>query len=153
MKWKGFEVFAISAESGAVSALRGQGKELPLNDSCGLVRRFIGTHSGRVRTMGRTGDSPTGRARPQLRRSDLFVADGSHPAKSPVGAACSASMPLLRSFDFLAFAIYKYAAPMGLGKATLALASMGASRRTAVPKKRISGHPFSHFNIRSLFVY
>src|SRR6266446_289878 len=43
------------------------------------------------------GDLPTGRSRPQLRRSELFVADGSQPAKSPVGAASSASMPLLRS--------------------------------------------------------
>src|SRR5260370_10873691 len=34
----------------------------------------------------------------QLRRSVLFVANGSHPAKSPVGAAPSAAMPLLRSF-------------------------------------------------------
>src|SRR6266436_10079918 len=44
----------------------------------------------RVRKMGGTGDSPvpvgdspSGRARRQLRRSDLFVADGFHPAKSP----------------------------------------------------------------------
>jgi hypothetical protein len=48
----------------------------------------------------------------QLRRSGLFVANGSHPAKSPVGATSSASMPLLRSFGFLPFALYKYAAPM-----------------------------------------
>jgi hypothetical protein len=54
-------------------------------------------------------------------------ANGSQPAKSPVGAASSASMPLLRSFGFLPFAIYKDAAPMGLGKAPLALNS------TAVP--------------------
>ncbi len=74
--------------------------------------------------MGSTGDSPvlvgdppTGRARPQLRRSDLFVANGSHLVESPVGAASSASMPLPRSFDFLPFAIYKDTAPLGLGKA------------------------------------
>ncbi len=60
----------------------------------------------------------------QLRRSGLFVANGSHPAKSPVGASRSASMPLLRSFVLLPFATYKYAAPMGLGKARLALNSM-----------------------------
>ena len=58
-------------------------------------------------------ESPTGGAGPQLLRSDLFVADASHPAQRPVGAASSASMPLLRSFDFLSFAIYKYAAPRG----------------------------------------
>src|SRR6266700_8065104 len=52
----------------------------------------------------------------QLRRSGLFVANGSHPAKSPVGATFSASMPLLRSFGFLPFAFYKYIAPMGLKK-------------------------------------
>ena len=86
------------------------------------------------------GDSPTGRAEPQLRRSDLFVADGSHPANSPVGAASSASMPLLQSFDFLSFVIYKYAAPMGLGKATLALNSMAASQWLVPPKAGISGH-------------
>ena len=80
------------------------------------------------------GDLPTGRARPQLRRSDLFVADGSQPAKSPVGAACSASMPLLRSFDFLPLAIYKYAAPMGLGKALLALNSKAVGRRSGLLK-------------------
>src|SRR5260370_40753411 len=57
----------------------------------------------------------------QLRRSGLFVASGSHPAKSPVGAASSTWMPLLRSFGFLPFAIYKDAAPMGLGKARLTL--------------------------------
>src|SRR6266571_8152180 len=34
----------------------------------------------------------------------------------PVGAASSASMPLLRSFDFLPLAIYKYAAPDGAGE-------------------------------------
>ena len=55
-------------------------------------------------------------ATPELRRSGLFVANGSHPAKSPVGAASSASMPLLRSFRFLPFALYKYGAPMGLKK-------------------------------------
>ena len=82
----------------------------------------------RVRKMGSTGDppvpvgdSPTGRARRQLRRSDLLVADESHPAESPVGAACSASMPLLRSFDFLPLAIYKYTAPTGLGTVTPAI--------------------------------
>ena len=89
------------------------------------------------------GDWPSDRAVPQLRRSDLFVADGSHPAKSPVGAASSASMPLLRSFDFLPFAIYNYAAPMGLGKPTLALNSMGASQWRVPRKKRISGHAVS----------
>src|SRR6266581_769788 len=52
----------------------------------------------------------------QLRRSGLFVAKGSYPAKSPVGATFSASMPLLRSFGFLPFSLYKYAAPMGLKK-------------------------------------
>jgi hypothetical protein len=62
----------------------------------------------------------------QLRRSGLFVANGSHPAKSPVGATFSASRPLLRSFGFLPFALYKYAAPMGLKKAALALNSMAA---------------------------
>ena len=149
MKWKGFEVFAISAET----ALRGQRRVLPPSDFCGLVRRFIGIHSGRVRKMGRLGDSPAGGATPQLRRSDLFVADGSHPAKSPVEAASSALMPLLRSFDFLPFVIYKYAAPMGLGKATLALNSMAASQWSVLRKKRLSGHAFSHFSIRSLFVY
>src|SRR5216684_2266825 len=86
------------------------------------------------------GDSPTGRARRQLRRSDLFVADGSHPAKSPVGAACSASMPLLRSFDFLPFAIYKYAAPMGLGKAPLALNSMAVGQWPVLPKTNFRTH-------------
>ncbi len=60
----------------------------------------------------------------QLRRSGLFVANRSHPAKSPVGATSSASMPLLRSFGFLPFALYKYAAPMGLKKAPLPLDSM-----------------------------
>src|SRR2546428_13649936 len=85
--------------------------------------------------MGRTGESPvpvggspSGRARLQLRWSDLFVANGSHPAKSPVGAASSASMPLLRSFDVLPFAIYKYAAPLGLAKLPLALNSMAAGQ-------------------------
>src|SRR5216683_606865 len=57
----------------------------------------------------------------QLRRSDLFVANGFHPAKSPVGAAPSASMPLLRSFGFWRFAIYTDAAPLALAKAYLAL--------------------------------
>src|SRR5438445_13036233 len=66
------------------------------------------------------GDSPTGRARPQLRRSDLFVENGSDPGESPVGAASSASMPLLRGFGILPFAIYKDTAPLGLGKALLA---------------------------------
>ena len=86
------------------------------------------------------GDSPTGGARPQLRRSDLFVAEASHPAKSPVGAASSASMPLLRSFDVLPLAIYKYAAPMGLAIATLALDSMEATQWLLLATKRISGH-------------
>ena len=36
-------------------------------------------------------------------------------------------MPLLRSFDFLPFAIYIYAAPMGLEKVTLALNLIAAS--------------------------
>src|SRR6266567_7126569 len=96
--------------------------------------------SEHVRKMGRTGESPapvgdsrSGRARPQLRRSDLFVANGSHPAKSPVGAASSASMPLLRSFDVLPFAIYKYAAPLGLGKLPLALNSMAAGGWLGLP--------------------
>src|SRR5260370_7640191 len=97
MKWKCFEVFAISAET----ALRGQRRVLPPSDFCGLVRRFIGIHSGRVRKMGRLADSPAGGATPQLRRSDLFVADGSHPAKSPVGVPFSPSIPLPRTFDFL----------------------------------------------------
>src|SRR5713226_5306308 len=57
-------------------------------------------------------------------RSGLFVANGSHKAKSPVGAASSASMALLRSFADLPFAIYKYAAPLGLGKAPLPLNSL-----------------------------
>src|SRR6266852_5487619 len=65
-------------------------------------------------------------ATPELRRSGLFVANRSHPAKSPVGATFSASMPLLRSFGFLPFALYKYAAPMGLKKAPLALKSTAA---------------------------
>ena len=59
----------------------------------------------------------------QLRRSGLFVANGSHPAKSPVGATFSASMPLLRSSGFLPFALYKYAVPMGLKQAPLPLNS------------------------------
>src|SRR6266568_1873512 len=59
----------------------------------------------------------------QLCRSGLFVADGSRPAESPVGAASSASMPLLRSFVFSPFANYKDAAPMGLGKGPPALSS------------------------------
>src|SRR5438876_6045932 len=63
-------------------------------------------------------------ATPELRRSGLFVANGSHPAKNPVGATFSASMPLLRSSGFLPFALYKYAAPMGLKKAPLPLNSM-----------------------------
>jgi hypothetical protein len=62
-------------------------------------------------------------------------------------------MPLLRSFDVLLFATYKYAAPMGLGNATLALNSMAASQWSVLRKKGISEHAFSHFNIRSLFVY
>jgi hypothetical protein len=74
---------------------------------------------------------------PQLRRSDLFVADVSRPAKSPVGAACSASMPLPRSFDFLTFAIYKHAAPMGLGKAPLALNSMAVGQWPGYPKTNL----------------
>ena len=86
------------------------------------------------------GDSPTGKAMSQLRRSDIFVANGSHPAKSPVGAASAASMPLLRSFDVLPFAIYKYAAPLGLGKAALALNSMAVGPAAWVTQKRISGH-------------
>src|SRR5438552_2019519 len=45
------------------------------------------------------GDSPAGRSMPALHRSGLFVANGPDPGKSPVGAASSASMPLLRSFD------------------------------------------------------
>src|SRR6266700_6514 len=97
--------------------------------------------SEHVRKMGRTGESPapvgdsrSGRARPQLRRSDLFVANGSHPAKSPVGAASSASMPLLRSFGVLPFAIYKYAAPLGLGKLPLALNSMAAGQWLGLPE-------------------
>src|SRR6266567_4936262 len=111
-----------------------------LHPPCTFVRSVL----ERVRKMGGTddspvlvGDSPTGRTRPQLRRSDLFVADGSRPAKSPVGAAPPAPMPLLRSFDFLPFAIYKYAAPLGLGKVTLGLSSMAASQRPVLPKKRI----------------
>jgi len=42
-------------------------------------------------------------------------------------------MPL-RSFDFLPVAIYKYAAPLGLGKAALALHSMAVGRWTVPPK-------------------
>src|SRR6266702_662134 len=38
---------------------------------------------------------------------------------SPVGAASSDSMPLLRSFGFSPFARYKAAAPLGLRKASL----------------------------------
>src|SRR5207245_8894 len=68
----------------------------------------------------------------QLRRSGLFVANGSYPAKSPVGAAASASMPLLRSFDFLPFVIYKDGAPLGLGKARLALRDCLETTRGAV---------------------
>ena len=59
----------------------------------------------------------------QLRRSGLFVANRSRPAKSPVGATFSASKPLRRSFGFLPFALYKYSAPMGLKKAALAINS------------------------------
>src|SRR5437899_6035060 len=99
------------------------------------------------------GDSPTGRARPQLRRSDLFVADVSRPAKSPVGAASSASMPLLRSFDFLPFATYKYAPPMGLGKTTLTLNSMAADPWPVLPKKRISRHALSAACLRTMSNY
>jgi hypothetical protein len=49
-------------------------------------------------------------------------------------------MPLLRSFDFLPFALYKYAATMGLGEATLALNSMAAGQWPVLAKERISGH-------------
>src|SRR5437879_424960 len=86
------------------------------------------------------GDWPSDRAVPQLRRSDLFVADGSHPAKSPVGAASSASMPLLRSFDCLQLAIYKYAAPMGLENAPLAIEFNGRRPAAWATRQRISGH-------------
>ena len=47
-------------------------------------------------------------------------------------------MPLLRSFDFLPFASYKYAALMGLGNATLALNSMAAGRWPRPPKNEFS---------------
>ncbi len=104
MQWKAFEEVAISAQPGVVTALGGQRSVLPSNVICKPVDRFIVIDSERVRKMGRTGDSPvpvgdlpTGGASPQLRRSDLFVADGFHQAKSPVGAASSGSMPLLRS--------------------------------------------------------
>ncbi len=74
--------------------------------------------------VGGTGHRPTGvelrdflvsedAAMRQLRRSGLFVANGSQPANRPVGVAPPAPMPLLRSFVFLPFAIYKYAAPQG----------------------------------------
>src|SRR5438309_661078 len=53
-------------------------------------------------------------ATPELRRSGLFVANGSHPAKSPVGATFSASMALLRSFGFFAVRFYKYFTPTEL---------------------------------------
>ena len=79
-------------------------------------------------------------ATPELRRSGLFVANGCHLAKSPVGAASSASMPLLRSFPFLPFAIYKYAAPMGLGKARLALNST-AGHPGPLPQGEGTAHP------------
>src|SRR6266568_9173968 len=41
----------------------------------------------------------------QLHERGLFVTNRFHPAKSPVGAASSASMALLRSFDVLPFAL------------------------------------------------
>ena len=45
MKWKLFEVFAISADPGAVTALRGRRMELPPNGFGKPADRFIGTHS------------------------------------------------------------------------------------------------------------
>jgi len=56
----------------------------------------------------------------QLRRSGLSVANGSRTTKSPVGAACSAAIALLRSFGFWRIGIYKYVAPMGLRYMSLA---------------------------------
>src|SRR5438445_4723193 len=94
------------------------------------------------------GDSPTGRARPQLRRSDLFVENGSDPGESPVGAASSASMPLLRSFGFLPFAIYKDTAPLGLGTTPLALSStaagLGGGSRPLFPRVTVERAPPHH---------
>jgi len=45
MKWKRFEVFAISVEPGAATALRGLRKVLPPNDFRKPVHRFTGIHS------------------------------------------------------------------------------------------------------------
>jgi len=48
-----------------------------------------------------------------LRRSGLFVANGSHPAASPVEATPSALMPLLRSFGFFAVRFLQRCRPNG----------------------------------------
>jgi len=45
MKWKGFEVFAISVEPGGVTAFRGQRKVLPPNGFRKPAHRFAGNHS------------------------------------------------------------------------------------------------------------
>ena len=50
----------------------------------------------------------------QLRRSGLFVANGSNRVQSPIGAAGSALMALLRSFGFFAVRCYKYSTPTEL---------------------------------------
>src|SRR5712691_5375668 len=56
----------------------------------------------------------------QLRRSGLFKAKGIPPCQESRPAASFASMPLLRSFGFWRIGIYKYVAPLGLRKASLA---------------------------------
>jgi hypothetical protein len=79
----------------------------------------------------------------QLRRSGLVVANGSQPAKSPVGAASSAAMSLLRSFSFWRAGIYKDAAPLGLAgtQQVIAVVSQGRCRwlTSGVPAGRLEG--------------
>ncbi len=65
----------------------------------------------------------------QLRRSGLFVANASHPAKSPVGAAPSASMPLLRSFVFYRSLSTKMPPRWGWERRRIAWLSSASSRR------------------------
>src|SRR6266568_9388861 len=108
------------ASSAPVRKDEGPGQHFPADDSATLVRPHAGPTAVELRNLLASDDD----AMRQLRRSGLFVANGSHPAKSPVGATFSASMPLLRSFGFLPFALYKYAAPMGLKKAPLPPNSM-----------------------------
>ncbi len=54
-------------------------------------------------------------------------------------------MPLLWSFDFLLLATYKYAAPMGLGKATLALNPMLHACGPCHPESEFSDTLSGHF--------